>query len=121
MGDAAKNMAKDAKDGAAAFVDERPALANAVDKGRSAVKTGAATVDSKLEETGIKGAAIAAKDWTGGKLDDATGVPMYDAVQVHLDEQRRFNDLVATKLQEALDEIDRLRQRVDALEVEAKR
>jgi len=52
----------------------------------------------------------------GEGLDTVSGKAMYDLVKERLDLQDRYNDLLATKLQEALDRIDELEDRLDKSE-----
>ena len=49
---------------------------------------------------------------TGQGLDTISGKAMYELVRYRLDLQDRYNDLLATKLQEALDRIDQLERRL---------
>lgn len=48
----------------------------------------------------------------GQGLDTISGKAMYELVRDRLDLQDRYNDLLATKLQEALDRIDVLERRL---------
>ncbi len=48
----------------------------------------------------------------GHGLDTISGKAMYELVRDRLDLQDRYNDLLATKLQEALDRIDALEKRL---------
>jgi len=49
-------------------------------------------------------------------LDSISGKAMYELVRERLELQDRYNDLLATKLQEALDRIERLEARLDEAE-----
>ena len=59
----------------------------------------------KYEESGTKGKVDAAQSQISGKLDESSGQAIYQLVQERLAEQERFNDLIATKLHEALERI----------------
>lgn len=48
----------------------------------------------------------------GQGLDTISGKAMYELVRDRLDLQDRYNDLLSTKLQEAMDRIDELEQRL---------
>lgn len=53
---------------------------------------------------------------TGQGLDTISGKAMYELVRDRLDLQDRYNDLLATKLQEALDRIQALETKLAAQE-----
>ena len=71
-----------------------------------------ADVQRKYEESGAKGKVDVVQSQISGKLDEISGQAMYQLVQERLAEQDRFNDLVATKLHEALERIAELEKRL---------
>ena len=66
----------------------------------------------KYKESGAKGKVDAAQKQISGKLDEISGQAIYQLVQERLAEQERFNDLIATKLHEALERISELEKRI---------
>ena len=66
----------------------------------------------KIEESGAKGKVDATVSQISGKFDEISGQAMYQLVQEQLAEQDRFNDLLATKLHEALERISELEKRI---------
>ena len=64
------------------------------------------------ENSGANGKIDSAQSTISGKLDEISGSAMYQLVQERLSEQEQFNDLLATKLQEALDRISELENRL---------
>ena len=78
------------------------------------VKDVAIDGQSKYLESGAKGKVDAAQSRISGKLDEFSGQAMYHLVQERLAEQDRFNDLMATKLHEALKRISDLERRLGA-------
>ena len=86
-----------------------------VDRGGKAVTTAKnlpTGVKRKYEESGAKGKADAIQSQISGKLDEISGQAMYQLVQERLAEQDRFNELLATKLHEALERISDLEKRL---------
>ena len=69
---------------------------------------------SKYLESGAKGKVDALQSRVSGKFDEVSGQAMYHLVQERLAEQDRFNDLMATKLHEALKRISDLERRLGA-------
>ena len=69
-------------------------------------------VRRKYEESGAKGKVDTAQSQISGKFDEFSGQAMYQLVQERLAEQDRFNDLLATKLHEALERISDLEKRL---------
>ncbi len=63
-------------------------------------------------ESGAKGKVDAVQSQVSGKLDEISGQTMYQLVQDRLAEQDRFNDILATKLHEALERISDLEKRL---------
>ena len=72
----------------------------------------AAGVQSTYVESGAKGKVEVFESQVSGKLDEISGQAMYQLVQERLAEQDRFNDLLATKLHEALERISELEKRL---------
>jgi len=66
----------------------------------------------RIEESGARGKVDVVRTQISGKLDEISGQAMYQLVQEHLAEQERFNDLIATKLHEALERISELEKRL---------
>ena len=66
----------------------------------------------KYEESGAKGKVDVFQSQVSGKFDEISGQAMYQLVQERLAEQDRFNDLLATKLHEALERISVLEKRL---------
>ena len=69
-------------------------------------------VSSKYEESGAKKHIHTIKTKSGEKLDVISGQAMYGLVQERLDLQDRYNDLLATKLHEALERISELEKQL---------
>jgi len=69
-------------------------------------------VSSKYEESGAKKHIDMIKTKSGEKLDVISGQAMYEIVQERLDLQDRYNDLLATKLHEALERISKLEKKL---------
>ena len=72
----------------------------------------ASDVQRKYEESGAKKKVDAIQSQVSGTLDELSGQAMYQLVQERLAEQDRFNDLLATKLHEALERISKLEKRL---------
>ncbi|MCH7535196.1 MAG: hypothetical protein IH948_05540 [Bacteroidetes bacterium] len=72
-------------------------------------------VSSKYEESGAKKHIDAIKTKSGEKLDVVSGQAMYELVQERLALQERYNDLLATKLNEALERISELEKKLSKL------
>ncbi len=66
----------------------------------------------KYEESGAKGKVDAVQSQISGKLDEISGQAIYQLVEERLAEQDQFNDLLATKLQQALERISELEKRL---------
>lgn len=62
----------------------------------------------RYEESGAKDKVEVVQSQISGKLDEISGQAMYQLVQERLAEQELFNDLIATKLHEALERISEL-------------
>ena len=77
-------------------------------------KDAATDVHRKYEESGAKGKVDTVQSQISGKFDEVSGQAMYHLVQERLAEQDRFNDLMATKLHEALKRISDLERRLGA-------
>ena len=69
-------------------------------------------IQSGYLNTGAKGKVDAVQSQISEKLDEISGQEMYQLVQERLVEQERFNDLVATKLQEAHERIAELEKQL---------
>ncbi len=78
----------------------------------SKAKDLATEVQSKYIESGAKETVEAIGSQISEKLDEISGQAMYQLVQDRLTEQDRFNDLLATKLSEALERILELEKRL---------
>jgi hypothetical protein len=71
-------------------------------------------LDGELEQRGAKKAI---KDTTGavvGKLDQVTGKRLVELLEEKLRVQDEYNDILATRLAEALERIEKLEERVNA-------
>ena len=71
-------------------------------------------LDDTLEERGIKDAFSDAAEAVGDKLDQVTGKQLVELLEAKLRRQDEYNDILATRLSEAL-------QRIAALETKAGR
>lgn len=80
------------------------------------VKHTANQATERYQQSGAKKYVDAAQQHTSEAFDTVSGKAMYDAVQERLAVQDRLNDVLADKLQEALDRIDRLERRLAELE-----
>ena len=96
--DVAKNKVKEVVDSDGKVVTKTRALATDVQR--------------KFEESGAKGKVDAVQGEISGKIDEISGQAMYQLVQERLAEQDRFNDLIATKMHEALERISELEKRL---------
>jgi hypothetical protein len=65
-------------------------------------------LDSELEQRGVKQAIKETSVAVGGKLDEVTGKRLLELVEHRLQMQDLYNDVLATRLAEALDRISRL-------------
>ncbi len=72
----------------------------------------ASGVGRQVLGSGAKGKTDAIQSQIFGKLDEISGQAMYQLVQERLAEQDRFNDLIATKLHEALERVSELEERL---------
>ncbi len=96
---------KDAiKDKVDEVVDSKPKIV-------SKAKNLATDVQNTYVERGAKEKVDAVQSQISGKLDEVSGQAMYQLVEERLTEQDRFNDLLATKLHEALERISELEKR----------
>ena len=100
-----KSIAKGLKDGAKNKVDKVvDSDGKVVTKARDFVTGG----QHIYEESGAKGKVDAVQSQISTTFDEISGQAMYQLVQERLAEQDRFNDLLAAKLQEALERITEL-------------
>lgn len=72
----------------------------------------ASNIQVKYEASGAKGKIDAVQRHVSGKLDEISGQAMYQLVEQRLAEQDRFNDLLATKLHDALERISQLEKKL---------
>ena len=79
-------------------------------------KTVADKFSSTYEETGVKRLINTASGFTEEKFDVVSGQAMYELVQERLVLQDRYNDILATKLHEALEKIKELEEKISRLE-----
>lgn len=89
----------------------RDALEQAVNRGRAVSKTAAEQAE-QLRNSRIWEHVGTAKEQAGHHLDTISGKAMYDLVRDRLELQDRYNNLLASKLQEALERIDELEKRL---------
>ncbi len=92
---------------------------------RAAIETGKASysgsklasavdyVDNELEQRGAKKAVLGTTDAVIGKLDQVTGKRLVELLEEKLRLQDSYNDILATRLAEALERIAALEARVD--------
>lgn len=69
----------------------------------------------QLEATGIPQRLGDTKDTIGEKLDEVTGKRLVDLLEVRLEKQDMYNDVLATRLAEALDRISQLEHEMQDL------
>ena len=96
------------------------AAGSAVEVGKQAyVGSGLATavnyVDGQLEELGAKQAIRSTAGAVVGKLDEVTGKRLVELLEKKLQKQDTYNDILATRLAEALERILALENRIDEL------
>lgn len=72
------------------------------DAGQKALWVGAKTADA------LKSGAQAVADATGRVTDNLSGAEVHDRILEFVDQQRRYNDILATRLAEALTRIEQL-------------
>ncbi len=69
----------------------------------------------QLEATGIPQRLGNTKDTIGEKLDEVTGKRLLELLEVRLEKQDMYNDVLATRLAEALDRISKLEHEMQDL------
>ena len=69
----------------------------------------------QLEATGIPQRLGDTKDIIGEKIDEVTGKRLVDLLEVRLEKQDMYNDVLATRLAEALDRISQLEHEMQDL------
>ncbi len=79
----------------------------------SKLEAGLRRVDAELDQRGIKTAVASATSAVAGKLDEVTGKRLVELLETKLRVQDEYNDILATKLAEALDRIAKLEERVN--------
>jgi len=72
-------------------------------------------VSKRYVESGVKKHVDTVKTKSGEKIDMFSGQAMYELVQERLSLQDRYNDLLATKLHEALERICELEKKISDL------
>ena len=78
-------------------------------------------VGKKAVKAGKKGAGLAldtikvAQEAGGKVVGTLSGEEIHTRIKEAVDQQRRYNDILATRLAEALDRIEKLEQHVEAL------
>jgi hypothetical protein len=75
---------------------------------KSKVDKTISTIDKTLDKTGVKTKAKRVKYATKKHLDTFTGTRQFRLMQERMALQQRYNDILATKLEEALQRIERL-------------
>lgn len=73
-------------------------------------------VDEVLDKTGVKNAAVKASEVVGEHLDTITGHKILVLVEERLSLQAKYNDILATKLDEALGRIEELESKLPKME-----
>ncbi len=94
------------------------AAGSAVETGKQAyVGSGLATavnyVDGQLEEIGAKQAISSTAGAVVGKLDEVTGKRLVELLEKRLQKQDAYNDILATRLAEAIERIVALENRIE--------
>lgn len=79
---------------------------------KSSVEAAARTTKEFLDSTGVSGAAGRAAEITGDHLDTLSGAKLLALVEERLAIQSKYNDILATKLEEALDRIKTLEEAI---------
>lgn len=69
-----------------------------------------------FQSTDVKGAFTKIQKETGNLINNASGKDITDAADELRETQKRYNDVLATKLCEALTEINQLKKRITILE-----
>ena len=69
---------------------------------KSTIEGAASWTNEQLDRTGVSGAARSVSDAAGEALDTASGKKILELVEERLALQARYNDVLATKLEEAL-------------------
>lgn len=90
------------------FVDKNPKL-------KEHAKKISEEVSTRFVESGAQRHIHTIKTKSGETLDVISGQAMYELVQERLSLQDRYNDLLATKLQEALERISELEKKISEL------
>lgn len=67
------------------------------------------------EESRVKKVIDKVKDRTTENIDIISGTKILDEVRIRLDKQDQYNDLLATKLAEALEEISTLKKKIESI------
>ena len=71
-------------------------------------------VKQKLDDTGVTDKAVRAYEATQDHLDAVSGAKILRLVEERLEIQARYNDILATKLAEALQRLDALERQLDS-------
>jgi hypothetical protein len=79
---------------------------------KSTLATASKTTKEFLDSTGVTDAAGRAAEVTGDHLDTLSGAKLLALVEERLAIQSKYNDILATKLEEALDRIKRLEEAI---------
>lgn len=129
LGDASTHVSNAAKLGSAAAAKTaalgKEALEAAGDATRGAVETGKRSytgsklesainrLDGELDQRGTKRAIKDTAEAVVGKLDQVTGKRLVELLEAKLRAQDEYNDILATRLAEALDRIAKLEARLN--------
>ena len=76
------------------------------------IDKGTRTAKSWIDETGVTGKLNEASNFTGETLDTLTGAKIMQLIQERMVIQEQYNDVLATKLEEALQRIGELEKQV---------
>lgn len=99
----------------------KSAVTNTAEAGKQVYsKTGVESVvtylDSELDRRGVKQSLSDTSTAIGNKLDEVTGKRLVDLLEERLQLQDSYNDILATRLAEALDRLDHVESRLRELE-----
>ena len=83
---------------------------------KKVVEKSAKGTKNVLAKTGVTTAATKVSEVAGEHLDTLTGIKVYKLVEERLAIQSRYNDILATKLDEALKRIELLESKISKLE-----
>ena len=97
------------------FKKGKDSVGKAVSSTGEFVSDAAESTAKKYNESKVKEGIDYVSDGTSNQLDVISGQKMYDLVQEKIELQNNINDILAHKLHEALNRIDKLEEEIKTL------